>query len=130
MNEKLFGMLDTVRKSALQAGETASNVAYAVGKQAGAALDTAKLNMQILEKQSAVRDAFRELGEILYATHTGHPSDSDILLEKLQTIDEMKAEIAELEIAAGRASRVHLCPYCGAEVREADRYCRECGREL
>lgn len=137
MEEKIYQLLDSVRKSAervrrsaASAGKTASNAAYAVGKQAESALDTAKLNVEILKKKNAVRDAMRELGEMLYATHIGQPSDTDTLLGKLQSIDAMKAEIAQLEIAAGKAERVRVCHICGAEARAEDRFCRSCGEKL
>ena len=130
MNEKLYAMLDTIRTTALQAGDTAASVAYAVGKQADAALSAAKLNLRILERKNDVKAVFQELGEMLYATHTGSPSDSDALLEKLQSIDTMKAEIAQMEVQTGRAVVVHACPACGREARDGDRYCRFCGGKL
>ena len=127
---RFYGFLDSARKNAARAGETASAVAYMAGKQTESMLNTAKLNVKILEKRGAVRDAFQELGEILYATHTGTPSDSDVLLEKLQAIDGMMAEIAQMEIAAGKAEQVRACPDCGAEAEAGDTFCRKCGAKL
>ena len=130
MNEKVYSLLDTVQKTAIQVGDTAESVTYLAGKKAGLLLSAAKLNMRIMERKGAVNDALREVGEIVYATHTGTPSDSEVLLEKLQKIDAMKAEIAAMEIEAGKASVVRTCATCGAEAREEDTYCRECGEKL
>ena len=130
MEEKIYQLLDSVRRSASSVGKTASGAAYVVGKKAESALDAAKWNVKILDKKSEVREAMRELGEMLYATHIGQPSDSDTLLEKLQAIDAMKAEIAEMEIAAGKAERVRICHVCGAEAKTGDKFCRACGEKL
>ena len=130
MNEKLFALLDTVQKTAVQAGDAASNVAYAAGKKADSLLSAAKVNVKIMEKQRQVEEALKGVGSILYATHTGSPSDSDLLLEKLQAIDALKAEIAELEIQSGKAEKVRTCHACGAEAQKDDQFCRECGEKL
>ena len=91
MNEKLTSLLETVRRTAVQAGDAAADAAYSAGKVAGELLVVAKLNVRIMERKAAVNAALKEVGEILYATHTGNPSDSEILLAKLQEIDALKA---------------------------------------
>lgn len=130
MNETIYSLLDTVQKTAVQAGDTASGVAYLAGKKASALLSAAKLNVRIMERKGAVNDALREVGEMVYATHTGTPSDSEALLEKLQSIDTLKAEIASMEIEAGRATVIRTCATCGAEAKAEDVFCRECGEKL
>lgn len=87
--------------------------------------------------QAAVRDrgsprpastsVSRELGELLYATHTGTPTDSELLLEKMREIDELKARLRELE---GEPIIHLICPRCGHEVQPEDVYCRDCGEKL
>ena len=69
----------------------------------------------------------RELGELLYATHTGTPTDSELLLEKMREIDELKARLRELE---GEPIIHLICPRCGHEVQPEDVYCRDCGEKL
>ena len=71
--------------------------------------------------------ALRELGELLYATHTGTPTDSEALLAKMEEIDRLKARVRELE---GDPVVHLLCPRCGREVRPDDVYCRDCGEKL
>lgn len=130
MNERLSELLDRVQATAVQAGDIASDAAYGVGRKAGELLSVAKLNIQAANLKADVNLAFREVGELLYATHTGSPTDSEVLLSKLQAIDELKARIQALEEQIGREREAHTCATCGAPTREGDRFCRECGGKL
>lgn len=129
MNEKLYEVLETVRSTAVTVGEGAVNVACAAGKKASEMIDTAKLNIRIAQREADVEAAMCQLGELLYATHIGNPTDSDVLLEKMQEIDALKAEIAQMNEQRGQVI-VPICGTCGAIVKEGDSFCRECGDEL
>lgn len=130
MNEKLKSLLETVQRTAVQAGDVAVDAAYSVGKVAGDLLSVAKLNVRIMERKAAVNTALKEVGEILYATHTGNPSDSEILLAKLQEIDVLKAEIAEMQAQIKKEEEKHTCHTCGGATREGAAFCGECGEKL
>ena len=108
MNEAFYALLDTAQKTAVKAGTAATNAAWLAGKKTDQLLSSAKLNMRIMEKRV----------------------NSDRMLEKLQEIDTLKAEIVELEVQAGQAEKVHLCPVCGKELHAGDAFCRECGAKL
>lgn len=130
MNEKLASLLETVRRTAIQTGSVAADAAYSAGKMAGELLSVAKLNIRIMERKSDVNAALKEIGEILYATHTGNPSDSEVLLAKLQEIDALKAEIAEMQAQIKREEEQHTCCTCGSDVKEGAAFCGECGEKL
>ena len=76
-----------------------------------------------------MRNCLTEIGEMLYATHTGNPTDSEILQQKLEEIDSLKAEIAVLNEQIGR-EQAGRCTTCGASIQEGDAFCRECGGKL
>ena len=130
MNEKLYELLEKVRTTAVQAGSIAADAAYGAGKKAEELLDVAKANVKIVALKGDVNAALREAGELIYATHTGNPTESNVLLEKLQEIDALKAEIQELNAQIGREEAAAACPTCGADVQEGDQFCRECGGGL
>ena len=130
MNEKLIDILEMVQRTAVQVGDAASDVAYGVGKKTEELLSVAKLNIRIVDLKAEVNTSMREVGEMLYATHTGHPTDSEILQAKLEEIDGLKARIAELETRIGRERAAHTCATCGAVTRDGDTFCRECGGKL
>lgn len=130
MNEKLAELMDTVQKTAVQAADVAADAAYGVGKKAGELLSVAKLRIRIATLEGSVDETLMALGEMLYATHTGDPTDSEALLEKLKEIDALKAEIAALNAQIGREQAVRTCATCGADAQEGDTFCRECGEKL
>ena len=130
MNQKLQELLDSVQRTAYQFSDTASDAAYGVGKKAGELLSVAKLNIRIMDLKAEVNTQLRAVGEMIYGTHTGTPTDSEVLLAKLQEIDALHARIAELERQIGREAAAHTCPTCGALARTNDVFCRECGGRL
>lgn len=130
MNEKLYELLNAVQRTAVQAGNVASDAAYGVSKKAGELLAVAKLNIKIMELKGNVKTQMQELGELLYATHTGNPTDSDVLLEKLQGIDALYAKIAEYEEQIGKEAPASTCSTCGAVTPEDAAFCGECGEKL
>ena len=130
MNEKLIDILEMVQRTAVQVGDTASDVAYGVGKKTEELLSVAKLNIRIVDLKAEVNTSMREVGEMLYATHTGHPTDSETLLAKLESIDALKTQIADLNAQIGREQAAAACPTCGAAIQEGDQFCRECGGKL
>ena len=129
MKEKLFELATMVQRTSIQVSDIAVDTVYGAGKKAGAMVDAAKLRLQILDRKAEVNVVLREIGEILYATHIGEPSDSEIMLSKLQEIDALKAEIAALEEKLGRKAAPITCETCGAVVREEAAYCEECGEK-
>lgn len=130
MNEKLQSLLFSIQESAEKFGDTAADAAYGVGKKAETLLSTAKLNIKIADLKSQINQQLKAVGEMIYGTHTGNPTESEILLNKLEEIDGLYAQIALLEEQLGRQPASAACPDCGASVREGDLFCRECGRKL
>ena len=130
MNEKLHDILDMVQRTAVQVGDTAADVAYGVGNKTEELLSVAKLNIRIVDLKAEVNTSMREVGEMLYATHTGTPTDSEILQAKLEEIDGLETQIVELEAQIGKEREAHTCATCGAATRDGDDFCRECGGKL
>ena len=131
MNEKVQELLDSVQRTACQVSDVAVDAAYGVGKKAGELLSVAKLNIRLVDLRAEVNLQLREVGELLYATHTGQPTDSQTLLAKLQEIDGLKAQIAAVEAEIGRQhAAAGECPVCGTVPKEGDQFCRQCGEKL
>lgn len=130
MDERLQSILDSVQKTANQIGNSASDAAYGVSARASQLLSVGKLNIRLVDLRAEVNLHLREIGELVYATHTGDPTDSEVLLGKLQVIDQLNAQIAEVNAQLALAKGVSLCPRCGAAARAGDAFCRECGEKF
>lgn len=131
MNEKLRSLLDTVQRTAVQINETADAAAHCVSRKASELLSVAKLNIRVADLTGEVDLRLQELGQMLYDTHTGAPTDSEVLLAKLREVDGLKAQIRALNDEIGQEQcRVPVCPACGAAACAGDVYCRECGGKL
>ena len=129
MNETFGKILTTAYGAAVRAGGAAVNVASAVGRKTGELADSAKLRFHAATLEGRVEGTLAEVGELLYATHTGSPTDSEVLQAKLENIDALKAELAEINRQLGRETAA-ACPACGAESRPGDVFCRNCGGKL
>ena len=130
MNEKFGKILLAARDAAVCAGGLAAGAVSSAGKAAGALAATARLRFRAASLEGAVEETLEEVGGLLYATHTGSPTDSDVLQKKLEKIDGLKAELAEVNSRLGRETEGKTCPACGARSRPGDLFCRSCGGRL
>ena len=128
MDERLQAILDNVQKTATTATEAAQDM----GKRATQWLSTGKLNIRVMDLKTQVAEKLREVGQMIYSTHIGSPTDSESLLEKLREIDELNARIRELNAEIQRATEQDgvICPVCGTLALKNDKFCRGCGAKL
>ena len=127
MNETMEKLLAAARQGAAQAGDLAVSTAHGLKKKAGETLSAAKQRLRIATLEGEIEGTLAEIGELLYATHTGTPTDSEVLQEKLRKIDALKTEIAVLK---GGPDRPVACAVCGTQSRPGDVFCRFCGGKL
>ncbi|MCI8739704.1 MAG: zinc ribbon domain-containing protein [Oscillibacter sp.] len=130
MNEKLQNLLELVQRTAWQAGDLAADAVYGAGQMADDLLSSAKLRVRAATVEGEIKGKLTEVGRMVYATHTGTPTESEDLLSKLQEIDELHAQLADINDALGRVPEPPVCSTCGAAIREGDAFCRECGGKL
>lgn len=130
MNEKMKAAWNVAREAAVQAGTLAAAAACGVGRVTGDLVSTARTRLRIAALEDAVEKALEEVGRLLYATHTGTPTDSEVLQAKLQEIDELRAEIARLRGKPAESGKSRICAACGAINWPGDDFCRSCGGKL
>ena len=125
-SELINGLLHKTRHPAADTGET---VRSRVTAAAGDAIACAKLRRAIDELEDEIALQMCAIGELVYATHCGTPSDSDEMQKILEYLDDLHDEVEahEREIKLIRGSC--LCEVCGAENTAAT-VCRSCGAPL
>ena len=101
-----------------------------VGEAAETVMDAAKAKLALLELNSALRTQLMKVGELVYATHTGDPTDSETLEEVLHRIDILKAEIREKEWELSSIRGSVVCSGCGCSNSLEHAFCSNCGKAL
>ena len=130
MNEKLYELFDLACKGAANAKDAAASAAYTANQVGTELLANAKVRMKIVELESQVNAGLRDLGKLLYATHVGTPVASEVMMEKLEEIDRLNAELEVLKGGIAKENPAPSCPTCCAAIQEGDEFCRECGGKL
>ena len=119
MDERLQKLLDAAGRTAADAGERASRL-----------VDDRWERLRLVQLREERDLRLREIGGLIYATHTGHPTDSDVLLERLRSVDALERRSARLSGGKERKRAPGCCPGCGKSTGPGDRFCRECGKKL
>ena len=130
MDEKLRELQENARQTCRRASSAAADAAYLASHQAVRLMDSAKLRLRLVELENRRDRELRRVGELVYATHTGDPTDSEALLEQLRTVDGVNEQIAEVRGELVRRDGGQVCPRCGGASGGDDRYCRHCGAKL
>ena len=130
MDDKVQELLECIREGAATASVAAADTARLAGKKAGQLVDAAKLNVQLFELSSDFNDILRQLGQVMYDTHTGAEASGETVSRLLAQADEVaqRREQVRERIAALRQSRI--CPHCGGTCGQEDKFCRGCGGAL
>ena len=130
MDEKLRELQEQVRQTCRRTATAAADAAYLASHQALRLMDSAKLRVQLAELENRRDRELRRVGELVYATHTGDPTDSEQLLEQLQVVDGVNEQIAGVNAELVRRKGGRVCPRCGGASAGDDRFCRHCGAKL
>lgn len=105
-----------------------SNTISAAGKdglnKAKELKDTAKITMDIKEREGAIQRLYGELGKAYFQEHREDGQPEYIQISAIKTafaeIDRLKAEKDEVQ-------GIHRCPSCGNAVSQEAKFCSNCG---
>lgn len=86
--------------------------------------DTAKIAMDIQEREAAIRKYYQELGQIYYQAHK---DDEEPEYEQIEAIKAAFEEIGELKAAKDEIRGIRRCPDCGGAVADDANFCPSCG---
>lgn len=127
MTLKFDELIKKVRASATVAGEYASKKAAQIGEKTSDAFNAGKLNVKLFDLNTDMDVIYKEIGKIIYASHAGEDTESDVLEAKLGQADEKMAEINEIKAEIAKLSSAKKCPSCGKECENDAAFCSKCG---
>ena len=125
--EELWGQTCRV---ALDVGDAAGRGAKAAGKAAESTARCAKLRLEEAELAAQIRRQLQRIGEMVYATHTGDPTDSEAMEEALGEIDRLRQSMKDKEQQRMALRGLRPCAGCGAVNDRGNEYCTNCGQPL
>ncbi len=130
MDEKMRELLEKAKLTAVLAADGAVKVAGTASRKGSELVEKTKRSAKIFDLNNEVELLMREIGRMVYLTHTGVETDEAELEEKLDQIDEKYAAIAELKAQQEAQKTTCVCPVCGKACDKNDLYCRVCGEKL
>lgn len=118
------------REAAADAAGLALAAAQALEEKAEEAAGRARLRAEVKDLEEELRLQLQAVGELVYATHSGKPSDSEDMQEILEYIDGLHEQLAGHERALRELEGLVRYCVCGAENPPESGFCRSCGRPL
>lgn len=115
---------------ALDASAALREGASAVERRAGGAFSRLRLEREVHDLKEEIGLQMQAVGEMMYASHKGHPAGSGQVQEILEYVDglheELEAHRRELETLRG----LLVCSGCGEGNSAGSLYCQNCGKPL
>ena len=124
----------------LQAG---SKAAESAKKTAAELADKGKKQVNLVNEQSKLARAQRQLGALVYSLYVNGEENQPLVEKYIQAVAEIEANIERLKTEAdadvsdpeftdvtGEEAHGRYCPRCGAEVEEDALFCNHCGAQL
>ncbi len=130
MDDKVKELLSKIKETATIAADAAESAARQVSQKTGDTLEMAKLNMKIFDLNTEIGVSMREIGKIVYDTHTGKVTDENALSEIIKSVDEKNAEIESYKAKLAEFKKSVVCAVCGETCSKGDTFCKKCGAKL
>lgn len=128
--ERWEALARRAREKVQAAAELAKAGAGVMEEKTEALRAHARLEREIQDLQEEINLQMQAIGEVMYASHKGQPSDSECIQRILEYVDglyeQMEAHRQELEAAQG----LLICEACGAGNDPGYVYCGNCGHPL
>ncbi len=106
------------------------SAAASISVKAADVLACVRLRRAVADLEDEIALQMCAIGELVYATHCGNPSDSDEVQKILEYVDDLSDEIDAHERQIKLLMGILPCPVCGEDVSRDDVYCQKCGQPL
>ena len=130
MDDKVKELLNKIKETASIAADAAESAARQFGQKTGDTLEMAKLNMKIFDLNTEIGVSMREIGRIVYDTHTGKVTDENALSEIIRSVDEKFEEIDNYKAKLAEFKKSVICAVCNEACSKGDTFCKKCGAKI
>lgn len=120
-----MSVFDKIGKTLSDAGKTAAEAGKDAADKAKNFAEVTKLNHQISQCETRMRDVFVEIGKKFYEENKNSPSEEYEGL--FVQIANEHMNIANIRSQVSRIKGVIYCPSCGAENSAENIFCCKCG---
>lgn len=118
------------REKLQTAAELARTGAGRMEEKADTLRSKVRLEREVRDLQEEIALQMQAIGEVMYASHKGRPSDSSCIQQILEYVDGLYEQLEAHQRELGSAQGMVLCPSCGAANHPEYIYCGNCGRPL
>ncbi len=126
----LHRLAQSAADTALDTASLMQESASAVARRAGGLVSRIRLDRKIRDLREEIGLQMRAVGEIIYASHRGNPSDSGKIQEILEYVDGLQRELDAHRREQETLRGLLICPACGEANRSDCLYCQNCGKPL
>lgn len=130
MNDKVKELLEKAKASVGAVASETGRVAQNAVKKAGELVENTKLSIKVSEANSEIEDAYKEIGRLVYLTHSGEDVSSAAIEQLLEKIDRKNEEIKAYKDKIMATRSTVQCPNCGNECSRQSAFCSFCGNSL
>lgn len=109
-------------------GEKFSKMTQTAVSKSKDVAEITKLTLNNNSLESEITSVSNQIGEYVVANNL--LADDEIVGQKLNQIEELRAAIAANEAKIREIKNINVCPVCGAEVPMTSNFCDKCGAPM
>ncbi len=87
--------------------------------------DSARITLEIRNREYSIQKAYRELGRAYYKDHK---DDEDQAYDQVAYIRAAFEEIGEMKASKDELRGIKRCPNCGEPIQNGANFCPNCGK--
>ncbi len=101
-----------------------------VVQKSGDVAKMTKQKMAIMATEAKIKEAYAEVGKLVYDAYCENEGDSDIIENKCSELDALYADLESLKESYARVRNMKRCPACQKENATEAQFCSKCGSAL
>lgn len=123
-------LFDKLKDGASKAKDSAEKIAKKVAQRTSNVINQTKLTFAVNEAQSKIKDAYADIGKMMYEKHLDGVETEELFTDLFEQIDKLMDEVSMLNDKIAELKNSLKCPECGAYNSVEAEYCSKCGAQI